>query len=142
MKIIEDLEMGQVVATLGNQITVPEKHAYYDAKLKESVDTPNIFIRLQCKHLGHGAPSWWNINTNLYRQSGLVCFLPNKYAGCGILSVKIIQLNEKSVIAEPLEYIEVAIGHKLGLADIGMDAQKAFDYSTANGKTIWHNKTK
>jgi hypothetical protein len=143
MDIIEDLEIGQVVATLGNQITVPEKHEYYDAKIRERVETPNIHIRLY-PSCNDEYKTEWHINTNSHHQSGLVCFLPNKYAGYGILSVKIKQLNEKSVIAEPVEYIEFTGEAKLDIADIGRNASEVFgsflNSILGNGKAIWHNK--
>ena len=163
----DNLEIGQIVKTLGRQITVPDWYGY-NTGFKEGQDALDFsnhkrtdipVIRLvESMRLGHGASNIWNINTNQYRQSGLVCFVSEEYLGMAIISVRIVKVSERSVTAEPIEWIEV--NPKLDFNYIGQDAQEVFDEylekviekidgdkdfdeqdtSCLDYRAIWHNK--
>ena len=170
-----DLRVGQIIKTMGRQIVVPDWHEKYvvdttflgnissgaPMKMQRVTDMP--IIRLSCGY-SHGMASSvqikenWAINTNKWRQSGLVCFVPERYLGMAILSASIIAVREKSVIAQPIEWIEV--NPLLGVNHIGDDARETFnkylekvdekidgnkdfneqDLSSLDYRAIWHNK--
>lgn len=119
------LEIGQVVRSIGNQISVPDWYEKWGYGIGTVAIGDKPVIRLSCKMGTHGAPDEWNIHTNCYRQSGLICFVPKKYLGMAILSVRITRVSKKSVTAEPVEWIEV--NSKLGVDHIGKTAQEVFD---------------
>lgn len=144
---MDGLSVGQIVKTMGRQITVPTWHEVWKDERFEKVGAkPCIRISFQ------------DINTNSWNQSGLVCFVPEKYLGMAILSVKIKSLHTSSCVAEPLEWIEV--NPKLEYSHIGETANTIFsEYCSisANEKerthlfmvdsinrdevrAIWHNK--
>ena len=157
------IEVGQLVKTNGRQITVPGWHEMYTTanEWQKVADMP--CIRLSCG-FSHGRASDvqiaenWSINTNTWNQSGLVCFVSERYLGMAILSVSIVSVRSSSVIAQPVEWIEV--NPTLGVNRIGDDAQEVFDRyldkvqekidgdkdfdeqdtSCLEYRAIWHNK--
>lgn len=147
----EGLDYGQKIATMGRQVAVPYRHSYTDYGKRNTY--PYSFILTEkevrgkvCVKLSPTITSpdshkpIWVINTNNYRQSGLVCYLDTKYEGYAILSVRITKLATKSVYAEPVEYIEVANPLLLSMKDIGRQANDIFDSFLDDGRAIWHNK--
>ena len=143
-----NLKVGQVVSTMGGQITVPDWHEIWTVG-QESMRIGDMpCIRLKCG-FSHGMASDvriaenWNINTNSYNQSGLVCFVPERYLGMAVLSVQIVAIRNKAVVAQPIEWIEV--NPRLPPAWIGKNAQEIFDafmLAWENHKevrAIWHN---
>jgi hypothetical protein len=127
------LEIGQVVKTDVRTIAVPEWHEVFNpdsGNFKMVGNTPAIRL------LGEGENCI--INTDR-KQSGLVCWVPEKCLGCAVLSVRITRVNTKSVVAEPVEWIESDF--KLGYSDIGKDAEFIYNRLVSMGyKADWHSK--
>lgn len=112
-KNIIGLKIGDVVKSMGNQITVPQWLEVWGAdknfKGEVSNGMPEKWNKVgdtPCIKLGQVQDGWY-INTNGNNQSGLVCFVPEKYLGMAILAVQIKKVNNKSVIAEPVDWIEI-----------------------------------
>jgi len=172
-----DLEVRQTIHTLARQIAVPYWHEKYTidktfqgdvshgfpTKRQRIADMP--IIRLQIVQslprdpdYIEGQDSKYIILTNKWNHRGLVCFVPEVYLGMAILSVTIVAVREKSVIAQPLEWIEVS--PLLDTSYVGQEAQDIFDLyleavdgQVSRGLTgmespsvepdtraIWHNK--
>lgn len=147
-----NLKVGQIVSSIGRQITVPDWHGKWRGREEGFVrlaDMPIIRLShfmapLHDASLSLPKSEYWIINTNKYRQSGLVCFVPERYLGMAILSVQVVAVGNKSVVAQPVEWIEVT--PPASVAWIGNDSQEIFDVCMLDGeprgevRAIWHNK--
>ena len=137
-----DLKVGQIVKTMGRQIAVPDWHEVDCLSVDRTVRGMQKGGNMPCIRLAL-SPRGENycINTGLNIWSGLVCFVPVKYLGMAILSVRITKLSERSVTAEPVEWIEV--NPLLNVSAIGSDAQDLFDAYMSEGiehvevKAVW-----
>jgi hypothetical protein len=100
-KNIIDLKVGDIVRSMGQQITVPVRHFIPDFPKNQGYrKTESPCIRLSKLN------ERWVINTNTLNQSGLVCYVDERFLGLAILSVKITKVNNKSVFAEPVDYLK------------------------------------
>lgn len=132
-----NLKVGQIVTTEARQIVMPEEYEIYTQENGQwqwkTVGDGQLAIRI---HSGANPC----ISTNIYRHSGLVCFLPPWTKNCAILSVRITKLHTKSVEAEPVEYIELQPEPTQNLT--GEDANDIFNsyLEQLEAKAIWHNK--
>lgn len=133
--------IGQVIESMGNQITVPEW----------MVDYHNTPTGLQGVRKGYSPCirvakicDEWRINTGM-NNSGLVCFVPEQYQGMAVLSVRITKVLANSVVAEPLEWIEVS--PKLDMEWRGVEGEavenfykERIEHGNINWKFEWHGR--
>ena len=128
----EQVAVGQIVSTMGRQITVPYWHKVYKPEINKMVQ---VGSRPCIKLAGYEEDC--HIDTGS-RQAGLVCFVPKEYFGSAILSVKVTALYKSSVSAEPIEWIEIKDQPFLMPDDIGDDVDEVFE--RIKGRAIWHNR--
>ncbi len=139
-----DLVIGQIIKTQNRIVAVPERLTYWEnGRPQESGD---VCIRLEEKlgkeHEGDEILPYtqsdfdWVISTISTR--GLVCFLPNQYDGCGILSIRINKVNQRSVNATPIEWVEFP-NWKLQYEDSNLKVED-IKAKYGNQELIWHNK--
>lgn len=98
------LKVGQVIHSMGEQVSVPVVHEALvegegGIKTWQPVKEGHLSVRINT--IDDDA----YINTNYMRQSGVVCFVPETYKGCGILAVRLTYVNRNSVGGIPVDYI-------------------------------------
>lgn len=106
------LKVGQIISSMGEQIAVADTHEVWvtngnrDNSNRELGKMIEVGDKQPCIRINaYGDTAY--INTNQFKQSGIVCFLPIQFTGKGIISVKITQLHRQSVNAIPLDYVQV-----------------------------------
>lgn len=109
------IKPNEVISTLGEQIAIADSYEIWEAgKGYKTVGEATVRIL--------GCADTHIICTNFHNVRGVVCFLPEDYKGCAILSVRVTRVFSKSVEAIPIDYIK---GDKpIECLCHGMDADK------------------
>jgi hypothetical protein len=141
-KLISELdkpqvEVGQIVSTLGRTVAVPAWH-----KVWKWIDGKKVLIKVgshpcvKIYDLGNNEDT--HILTRL-EPRGLVCFMPHKCIGGAILSVRIKSVHRNSVAADPVEWIEIRNPEKfLSEDDMGEFCDDINGRLDKDG--YWHHK--
>jgi len=99
-----NIEVGEIISSDDEQVAIADSHEIWehdkdDIRLGKFKTVGEATIRI-----ASGGSN--GIHTNWMRDSGVVCFLPKEYKGCGILKVRITRISNKSVEAIPIDYIK------------------------------------
>lgn len=136
-----NLSLGQIIKTQNRVVVIPEKLTYWEEGRPQESDSVCIRLTETLPDDSYADKDFfWTISTST--RKGLICWLPNQYEGCGILSVRINKVGQKSVNAAPVGWIELP-NVKLGYEHTGTTVDKIL--SEAKGdypeqEVIWHNK--
>ena len=115
MKHLETIEIGQVIQTIADEVTVP----YLPRKKQDEMPCIRLLHSLLVDY-------GWYINTDKEDQRGLICLLAPEYCGRGILSIEITEIRDNVVYARPLQWIESQPG--LLLDDIGLSTHDLLNH--------------
>jgi hypothetical protein len=95
-----ELQVGDIVSTFDGEVALADEHVVYDIMAHKYITVGKATIKLQ-----HGWNSGWYITGLGNALRGLTCLLHEDFSRCLIISVKIIKVYPKHVLAMPIDFL-------------------------------------